>query len=114
MKSFSSEEYIECKKWIAEKIQEGYSWENVASLCVNSQQMAEEFDRLQNEELIIPQTLELQDWADLVKNVQSNYTPITELYGISGGTSNMLPVPTDSGSAWVRYKNYGSIIFGVG
>lgn len=106
MKSFSSEEYIECKKWIAEKIQEGYSWENVASLCVNSQQMAEEFDRLQNEELIIPQTLELQDWADLVKNVQSNYTPITELYGISGGTSNMLPVPTDSGSAWVRYKNY--------
>lgn len=106
MTGFSAEEYTSCKKWIASKIQEGYSWEDVAHLCVPEEQVADEFDYLQSEELVFPPNLELSEWPDLVKTVQSSYTPITDLYGISGGTSNTLPIPTDSGSAWVRYKNH--------
>ena len=106
MTGFSAEEYTNCKKWIAQKIQEGYSWEDVEHLCVPEDKMADEFDYLQSEELVFPSNLVLSEWPELVKTVESSYTPITDLYGISGGTSNTLPVPTDSGSAWVRYKNH--------
>lgn len=104
--SFSAEEYTSCKKWIAQKIQEGFSWEDVEHLCVPEEQAAEQFDYLQNEELVFPPNMEFSEWSELVKSVRSNYIPITDIFGISGGTSNTLPVPTDSSSAWVRYKNH--------
>ena len=106
MTGFSAEEFSSCKKWIATKIQEGFSWEDVLHFCVPVEEARDQFNFLQTEELILPPNLEFDQWEDLVKTVQSSYTPIVDLYGISGGTSNVLPVPTDSGSAWVRYKNH--------
>lgn len=106
MSSFAGEEYIACKQWIAEKIGEGFDWEAVEHLCVSDGDEPEEFDRLQNEELIVPPTMELSEWADFVKSVRSHYSQITDLYGIADAETNHLPVPTDSGSAWVRYKNH--------
>ena len=88
MTMFSAEEYTSCKKWIAQKIQEGYSWEDVEHLCVPENQAAQEFDYLQMEELVFPPNLEFSEWPELVKSVRSSYTPITDLYGLSGGTSN--------------------------
>ena len=106
MTGFSAEEYTSCKSWIAQKIGEGFTWEEVKHLCVSPEKAEAEFDYLQNEELVFPQNLEFSDWPELVNSVHSSYTPITDLFGISGGTSNTLPLPTDSGSAWVRYKNH--------
>lgn len=106
MSAFSAEEYTSCKKWIAQKIQEGYSWDDVEHLCVSEEQAAQEFEVLQMEELVFPPNLEFSEWPSLVKTVKSGYTPITDLYGLSGGTSNTLAVPTDAGSPWTRYKNH--------
>lgn len=106
MSNYAGEEYIACKQWIADKIGGGFDWNAVEHLCVSADEELEEFDRLQNEELIIPQNMEYPEWADFVKSVKSHYSRITDLYGIADAETNSLPVPTDVGSAWVRYKNH--------
>lgn len=106
MNNYAGEEYIACKQWVADKIQNGFSWEEVLHFCVSEDSSFSEFDRLQNEELIIPQNMSFEEWNVFIKNIKKNYTRITELYGISDGESNNLSVPTDAGSAWVRYKNH--------
>lgn len=106
MSGFASEEYNSCKVWIATQIQAGATWEAVRNLCVAPEQIENEFKRLQYDELIIPLTMTLEEWRNLITTVEGDYSPIVEMYGISAeGNSNTLPIPTDSGSAWIRYKN---------
>ena len=38
---FAAEEYQECKKWIAKKIQGGYSWADVKKLCTTDEMFEE-------------------------------------------------------------------------
>ena len=106
MSNYAGEEYIACKQWIAEQIQNGFSWDEVEHLCIATGEEIEEFERLQSEELIIPPNMEFVEWTGFVKAVKSHYSQITDLYGIADGDVNHLPVPTDAGSAWVRYKNH--------
>lgn len=106
MSNYAGEEYIACKQWIADKIQEGFSWDEVAHFCVDSDSEMGEFDRLQNEELIIPQNMDCSEWVDFVSTIHNHYSQITDLYGIADKESNKFGVPTDAGSAWVRYKNH--------
>ncbi len=107
MSSFESQEYTRCKQWIAERIQAGHTWADVRNLCVSADQVEDEFDHLRFDELIIPMSMELEEWYALVDEIEGDYSPIVEMYGISAeGNSNTLPVPTDNGSAWVRYKNH--------
>ena len=63
---FASEEFLDCKKWIAEKIESGNTWEQVKLFCVSEEDAHAAFDSLQNEELIIPQNMEYSDWAALI------------------------------------------------
>lgn len=106
MSNYAGEEYIACKQWIAEQIGNGFSWDEVEHLCVASGKETGEFERLQNEELIIPPNMEFDEWTEFVRSIKSHYSQITDLYGIADGDANHLPVPTDAGSAWVRYKNH--------
>lgn len=106
MANYAAEEYIECKQWAANMIQQGYDWDQVAHLCVDAASEAAEFDRLQNEELIIPQNMGIDEWPVFVETIRRSYSKITELYGIAEKDTNNLGVPTDAGSAWVRYKNH--------
>lgn len=111
MSGFASEEYNSCKTWIAAQIQAGATWEQVKNLCVSPEFIDRELERLKYDELIIPLKMDLNMWRDLVKDIEGSYSPIVEMYGISAdGNSNTLPIPTDSGSAWVRYKNAGFLI----
>lgn len=102
MGNYASEEYNECKQWIADKIKQGSDWEEVSRLP------EEEFYKLQNEDLIIPPDMDFVEWSDMVKTIHANYSQIsiTELFGLSDGDRNKLRVPIDFGSAWVRYKRY--------
>lgn len=106
MGNFAGAEYIKCKQWVAEKIQNRFSWEEVAHLCVSADNEEDEFDRLQNEELIIPPNMYYEEWKSFIDTIKESYVQIIDLYGVSDGETNKLPVPTDSGSAWVRYKEY--------
>lgn len=104
---FASEEFLDCKKWIAEKIESGNTWEQVKLFCVSEEGAPSVFNVLQNEELIIPQNMEYSDWGAMVDEMKTDYTPLYIPVGISDGhLNNSFTVPTDSGSAWVRYKNY--------
>ena len=104
---FVSEEFLDCKKWIAEKIESGNTWDQVKLFCVSEEEAPSVFDALQNEELVIPQNMEYSDWAALVDEMKADYTPLYIPVGISDGhLNNSFTVPTDSGSAWMRYKNY--------
>ena len=106
MSTFASEEYNSCKEWVATKIQEGFTWADVRNLCVAPDQVEAEFNRLRYFTLEIPISMELDDWRNFIAEIEGDYSPIVEMYGISAsGNGNTLPVPTDSGSAWVRYKN---------
>ena len=106
MSNYAGEEYITCKQWIAAQIENGFSWEEVEHLCVTADDEVDVFEKLQNEELIIPPNMEFEEWADFVNSIRNHYSQITALYGIADADANHLPVPTDSGSAWVRYKNH--------
>ena len=105
---FAAEEYQQCKKWIAEKIQEGYSWEDVKKLCVSNEMFEEEFYRLQEDEMIIPPNMDSSDWIALVREQEENHIPIVDMFGgiSANGANNTLPVPTGASSAWNNYKNY--------
>ena len=106
MSNYASAEFIECRKWIAQRIQQGFSWEEVSQLCVPAEESVHEFDRLQNEELIIPMNMVFEEWPSFTETVKASYSPIMDIYGLDNEISNTLPVPTDSGSAWVRYKDH--------
>lgn len=105
MSNYSGEEYNKCKIWIATKIQEGFSWDDVAHLCDPEREEAV-FDDLKYDMLIIPPDMDFSEWSLFVNTIRKNYTQITELYGVADRESNRLPVPFDTSSAWVRYKNY--------
>ena len=107
MSGYASNEYIKSKKWISQKIQKGFDWESVKHFCVTPDKEYETFEYLQEEEAIIPQNMDFEEWPIFVAEVQKGYSLIGDMYGIStGGNSKSLPVPTDLGSPWVRYKNY--------
>lgn len=107
MSGYASNEYTKSKKWISKKIQEGFDWESVKHFCVTPDKEYEMFEYLQEEEAIIPPNMDFEEWPLFVAEVQKGYSLIGDMYGISaGGNSKLLPVPTDLGSPWVRYKNY--------
>lgn len=107
MSGYASNEYIESKKWISAQIQEGFDWEAVKHFCVSADQEQSVFEQLRDEELIIPPNMEFDEWFAFVDEVKKGYSLISDMYGISAaGSTSMLPVPTDNGSPWVRYKKY--------
>ena len=104
---FASEEYLCCKKWISDKIEKGYTWEQVSNFCVSESDALAVFNELQNDLLVIPQNMSFNDWKSLVDEMKRGYTPLYVPVGLSDGNlNNSFTVPTDSSSAWVRYKNY--------
>lgn len=106
MSNYASEEYIESKKWISEKISEGYSWDDVKFFCTTHDEAESVFYELRDGELIIPGDMEYEEWEPYVDEVRKSYSMISDPYGISVGTSNTLPIPSDTGSPWVQYKKY--------
>ena len=107
MSNYAGNEYTECKKWISEQLNDGYTWEDVRCLCAASGKEEEEFIRLREDELIIPDNMDFDEWCDFVDYVKSGYSRITEMYGLSDGSENgNLPVPIETFSPWIKYKNY--------
>ena len=107
MSDYASNEYSACRQWIAEKLNNGYSWDDVRHLCAVPGKEEETFIDLQESELIIPDNMEYSEWIGFVDYVKSGYSRITQMYGLSDGSDGgNLSVPVDPGSPWVRYKKY--------
>lgn len=107
MSGYSSQEYTACKVWISSKINEGFSWNDVKVLCVSQESARNKFIFLQEEEQIIPFSMEFEEWPSFVDEYHNTFMQIGDPYGISSRpVGNIFPVPTDSSSPWVRYKKY--------
>ena len=104
MKDYAGREYNGGKVWIADQCKKGRSWEEIAHLCAEPGEEEDAFDRLQNEELILPDHMEFEEWPQFVANVRSSYVPVVEMYGIADKNANVLGVPTKGDSAWAGYK----------
>lgn len=108
MSDYASEKYIEAKKWVSEKITDGYSWDDVKTLCVSIDDEAKnEFIRLRDDELILPEDMEFREWSEFIDEMKKGYSAIADPYGLSNGSAGTtLPIPTDPGSPWTQYKKY--------
>lgn len=106
MNNYAGEEYISCKQWVSEKIENGYDWDQVINLCVVKDDARNEFERLKYDELCIPLNMEFEEWPTFIESLRKNYKMIARMYGVSNGPSNMLLVPTSLDSSWVRYKKH--------
>lgn len=107
MNNYSSGEFTEAKKWISKKITEGYGWDDVKTFCTTEDKVEEVFIYLKEEELIIPNNLELKDWGSFVDEIKKSYSIISDPYGLSNdNNSSTLPIPTSENSPWTQYKKY--------
>ena len=104
MEKYSSKEYTEAKKWISQKINDGYDWASVKNLCTSPEHAKEEFLKLRDDELLIPEDMKYEEWSGFVDFVRSGYSLISDPYGLSNGETSTLPIPTDTASPWVQYK----------
>lgn len=62
MGDYASEKYLEAKKWVSKKITDGYSWDDVKTLCVSIDEAKNEFIQLRDDELILPEDMEFREW----------------------------------------------------
>lgn len=107
MSNYAGCEYTECKKWISAQLNNGYSWEDVKCLCVEPGAEEQEFIRLKEDELIIPDNMKFSEWHEFIDYIKSGYSRITDMYGLSDGSENgNLRVPSEQGSPWLKYKEY--------
>ena len=75
MSDYASEKYIEAKKWVSEKITDGYSWDDVKTLCVSIDDEAKnEFIRLRDDELILPEDMEFREWSEFIDEMKKGYS----------------------------------------
>ena len=98
--------FVECKKWIAGKINHGYSWDDIIALSIDGNEPESVFRDLKEEELIVPTSMTYSDWRGFAEYVKADYATIVHLIGLDDGQSNTLPAPMSSESPWVRYKRH--------
>ena len=107
MGDYASEKYLEAKKWVSKKITDGYSWDDVKTLCVSIDEAKNEFIQLRDDELILPEDMEFREWPEFIDEMKKGYSAISDPYGLSNGSAGTtLPIPTDPGSPWTQYKKY--------
>lgn len=109
MKNYASSEYLNAKIWISKNMTEDCDWEAAKLLFTADVGSAEEqFLFLRDDELLIPDSMEYDEWPYFVEEMKKSYSTYTpDPYGLSTNVNDAaLPIPTDEGSPWVQYKKY--------
>lgn len=107
MPNYADQKYDSAGAWISSKINEGYSWDDVKSLCVAESEFQDAFDDLQNGEMIIPPDMTVDQWREFVDVHRRRFSFIEIPAGFSADESvNALAAPLGFSSAWVKYRNY--------
>lgn len=110
MNDFANGKYQTCKEWIAKKVEQGSSWENIKALCVEADKSKNELEGLKDEELF-PLDLTLDSWCKFVDYYKDELISVRIVAGEDviaidgGGLSNVFSVPSGYSSSWEKYKN---------
>ena len=111
MAEFESVAFQPCKEWIASKVDEQNSWEDIKGLCVEPNEFEYTMQNLIDEESW-PLKLNKTIWEEFVEWYKGNLIIVRsaedeEIVAIdNGGLSNHFPVPTGYTSSWEKYKSY--------
>lgn len=111
MTDFEGKAFQPCKEWIAKRIDEKKTWEEIKSICVDAANFDEQLQFLQDDEMW-PLNLDNNTWCKFVDYYKSIIIPVRisegeEVIAIdNGGLANHHPVPTGFDSSWENYKTY--------
>jgi len=111
MLDFESKAFQPCKEWIAQKINENSSWDEIKDLCVVTDSFDAELEILIEEEMW-PRKLNRDSWHRFVEYYKSLLISVKIAEGEDviaidrGGISNHHPIPFGYTSSWEHYKTY--------
>ena len=98
MSDYASEKYLEAKKWVSKKITDGYSWDDVKTLCVSIDEAKNEFIQLRDDELILPEDMEFREWSEFIDEMKKKYWNATHnVFAYQIGERNELQRFSDDG-----------------
>lgn len=107
---FENKKYRICNTWIASKIDEHKTWDEIKNLCVGQDAVNTELEILQEEEGW-PDELTVDSWKQLVdyyfeKHKQIKLVIADPVKGVDNGTlTNSFKALNDDQSSWFHYKN---------
>lgn len=111
MADFESKAFQPCKEWIAAKLNESKSWDEIKGLCVDAASFDDALQCLIDEESW-PLKLDKKTWIEFVDYYKSILVVVTiaggeEVIAVdNGGIANHHPIPQGYTSSWEMYKTY--------
>lgn len=109
--NFESTVFQPCREWIAEKVNQGQSWEAIQYMCTDAEN-AKEMLSVYIEEEGFPEDLELDEWIQFVEYYKSVYIPViisdkADVIAIdNGNAANTYEVPSGITSSWENYVKF--------
>lgn len=107
MNEFTLPKYDDCKEWIREKKEEEYSWDDIRSCCVQSENSIEAFEDLKLD-MIVPLEMTMDEWILLVSSIENSYIEVSQEKTVNGiylaENLKNYAVPSGQNDAWVKYE----------
>lgn len=107
--NFESPDFRPCKEWIAERVDEGKTWDEIKNLCTSEEMVQVTLDTYYDE-LLWPADLTSDIWSEFVSYYREMYQRVKivsedPVIAIDTGVlSNTFAVPTGKASSWEQYK----------
>ena len=107
MNDFESGSYQTCKEWIADKIDEGMTWDEISVFCDDSNNL-----QYLKDDQLFPEDLDAEIWKEFVEYYKGMLASVKIVEGEDviaidkGGLTNSFGVPTGYSSSWEKYKNF--------
>ena len=107
MNDFESGSYQTCKEWIAEKIDEGMTWDEISVFCDEPQNL-----QYLKDDQLFPEDLDAEIWKEFVKYYKGMLASVELVNGEDviaidkSGLTNTFRIPTGYSSTWEKYKNF--------
>lgn len=113
MPDFENKAYQTCKEWVAHRINEKKTWDEIKVLCTKETQFEITLENLKNDpDYMFPLSLNRDSWEKFVEYYKSIYSAVKIVDGEkvvaidNGSVANHHPIPSGYTSSWDNYKKY--------
>lgn len=109
--NFETPDFRPCKEWIADRVNEQRSWEEIEKLCTSEEMIQPTLDSYYDD-LLWPDGLNAEIWREFVSYYRDMYQrvkivsddPVIAID--TGSLSNSFAVPSGKASSWEQYKRF--------
>ncbi len=111
MFDFENKKYQPCKEWMASKVDEGKSWDEIKTLCVSESELDSAL-KYYSDEYMWPKKLNKDIWEAFVDYYKASLISVKivsadEVIAIDkGALANQFAIPSGYASSWEKYKVY--------